>query len=75
MQEAITGRMLAHPHVVLTYAAEVLPVTEVWLEVGGAGVSGGGFAPGTSAESRANRASLEDRQVEEVRRRDVSLSM
>ncbi|GAX79002.1 hypothetical protein CEUSTIGMA_g6442.t1 [Chlamydomonas eustigma] len=30
--EAITGRMLAHPHVVLTYATKVIPIESTWLQ-------------------------------------------
>ena len=74
VQEAITGRMLAHPHVVLTYMAEVLPVTQAWLEataVGGEGREDDdqeGGPEGCSDGGRGGyRHSLEDRQVEEVR--------
>lgn len=57
--EAITGRMLAHPHVVLAYAAVVIPVDD--------NGAAGWLAAGAQDEAAALRARLEDRQVEMVR--------
>ena len=76
VKEAITGRMLAHPHVVLTYMAEVLPVTRAWLQASDCGGEGGGEGrgeddhkegPSGRSDGGRGRHSLEDRQVEEVR--------
>lgn len=48
--EAITGRKLAHPHVVMAYIAVVIPVDQEWLLESG----------------ELRRMNIEDRQVEQV---------